>query len=803
MDIFCGNRVSQWFALMVAGSFVGGTLSMAASPGANPTSEAYQTTANAFSGGKGKFGALGRLGFDLQLLNAEYAQHVKDTPNAQFKPSNGLTALDSGDSVAVDIAAAGDPVVLAEKLKRLGLRNVAVAGHSVGGWLPISSLTAAGLDPDIQFIRPSYFAHNSGTVMTQGDVAQRSDLVRALAGTPDGTGSKVGVISDSFQSLSNSVLHFSFASQDVLSGDLPGVGNPAGHLTPVQVLADTTSGTDEGRAMLQIVHDIAPGATLAFATAIPSVANMANQIKDLKAAGCNVIIDDILFFGESMFQDGIIAQAVDTVVAGGASYFSSAGNNAAFSYEAPFRHSPSNLTTFAAVGYDFSAHNFDPGGGVDVFQAITIPTGRTILVLQWDQPFFATSGLPGATSDLDIILLSSTDPTTATAIAASANANFQGNPVEVLSVVNAGVAQTLQMVIGNTFSGNPSTNFGPEPGRIKVVAFSGSGFAFNEYNTSSSTCFGHANAAGAIAVGAAFYGQTPAFGTAPPLLESFSSRGGTPILIGTNGATLPSPVVRLAPAITAPDGGATTNVGVNFNNFFGTSAAAPHAGAVAALLQNLAGGILTPAQIRSAMTSTAINIGPVGFDFDSGSGLLDALAAATTPITLPDTVQREPNRNLKIAISQLLANDINPDLSPLTFVGTSPLSALGAAVGVNGSFITYLAPVANSTDTFSYIVTDGSTHRSTNIVTVNVGLIDDLLLRPNVVSIVMSPPDVILNFVGIPGRTYRVQFTTSVSLPAPWTDLSGVLTAAASGRFTFTDFNPPSPVRMYRAIEVP
>ena len=78
--------------------------------------------------------------------------------------------------------------------------------------------------------------------------------------------------------------------------------------------------------MLEIVHDLAPGAQLFFATTDNSEAQFAQNILDLRTAGCDIIVDDVFYLDESPFQDGLVAQAVNTVTAAGALYFSSAGN---------------------------------------------------------------------------------------------------------------------------------------------------------------------------------------------------------------------------------------------------------------------------------------------------------------------------------------------------------------------------------------------------------------------------------------------------------------------------------------------
>src|SRR5439155_17067536 len=150
------------------------------------------------------------------------------------------------------------------------------------------------------------------------------DIARSRFGL-DGSGVTVGVLSDSFNCRGG-------FGNDTATGDLPAT---------VTVLEDSFSNcTDEGRAMLQIVYDVAPGADLAFATADHGQANFANNIRALRTAGANVIVDDVIYFDEPMFQDGVVAQAVDEVVASGVSYFSAAGNEGRNGYDHVFVPGP-------------------------------------------------------------------------------------------------------------------------------------------------------------------------------------------------------------------------------------------------------------------------------------------------------------------------------------------------------------------------------------------------------------------------------------------------------------------------------
>jgi len=146
--------------------------------------------------------------------------------------------------------------------------------------------------------------------------------------------------------------------------------------------------------MAQLIYDVAPQSTGAFHTAFNGAADFANGILELATdAGSDVIVDDVIFFAEPMFQDGPIAQAATAVTRMGVPYLSSAGNNGRASYEDDFR--PVTLVPGLVL------HDFDPGPGIDVFQSFSLtadPTGFAQVVpsFQWDEPFFSVSGGAGS-----------------------------------------------------------------------------------------------------------------------------------------------------------------------------------------------------------------------------------------------------------------------------------------------------------------------------------------------------------------------------------------------------------------------
>jgi hypothetical protein len=567
--------------------------------------------------------------------------------------------------------------------------------------MPVQQLDAATLRSEVHAIRAALPRTRAGAVTSQGDFVQHSDTLRSTNAL-SGAGVTVGVLSDSFDCYSvfkadgvaasgnagyasNGFL--ATAATDVSTGDLPsGVKvlqeAPCMDGNEYNGYPDELPFGDEGRAMLQVVHDVAPGASLAFYTAENGEADFANGIVALAKAGAKVIADDVGYYDEPFYQDGLVAQAVDAVNGPpyGVAYFAAAGNDGSLAYEntAPI------FGTVAASGPNVGEHllNFDTTGATTVTSlpvtiAALVPGEYVAIVVEWDQPYVTGSpSSSGATSRIDVCITG--------AAGNDQIVDENGNPVSCTGPNATGSDPVQIMLIGipATSSGNSS----PEtlniqvglvsatgPGRIKVaVEDDGAGSTINTFPSASATATlqGHPGAVGAAAVGAAFYFLSPACGTAHAELESYSSLGGAPILFGASGTRLPAPVIRNKPdfvdadgvndtflGFTLADAGATGSSGLlnttisacqndpKYPNFFGTSAATPHAAAVAALMLQ-ANSAVTPAQIYQAMRASALPMGPTTPNFESGYGFVQADAAFAL---LPQVAPPQPTLTLSAA----------------------------------------------------------------------------------------------------------------------------------------------------------
>jgi subtilisin family serine protease len=550
--------------------------------------------------------------------------------------ATGLKALREAGAKIVSLNSSYQTVTVAAKPAQL--RNLGSVPRVAGVTEALAPVAAAGPCP-------------SGEVVSEGDQQLKAAEARETFSF-DGSGIKVGILSDSFDQATKAANGGPLATtalEDIASGDLPGLGdppgagdNPCGDLTPVEELEDDVGASveedgDEGRAMAQIVHDLAPKADLAFASAFNGEGAFALNIGKLAAAGAKVIADDVFYLEEPFFQDGPVAVAVDEAVDGGVTYLSAAGNNSLVDAEghqiaswetSKFRDAGSCPPAAEELGAT-SCLDFDPGAQIDRTFGIKVARGATLKVdLQWDEPWL------GVQTDLDAFLLNSAGNLVTSA--GDNNVEKSQKPLEVLEWRNeSGSQRTVQLVINHFSGGSPRLKFG--------LIENGFGVVGSEYPQSSDndvvgpTVFGHSGSDAAISVGAVpFDGEIP--------VERYSSRGPVrhdfgPVEAGKAAAPLEPEEFVAKPDVAATDCGLTTffasfELGEGWR-FCGTSAAAPHAAAVAALMLG-ANPAATPAEIKTALRESAVKVGESEIDPCAvGAGLVEAVGAIEALLTPP------------------------------------------------------------------------------------------------------------------------------------------------------------------------
>ena len=477
-----------------------------------------------------------------------------------------------------------DEAALAE-LRELGAQIEIVGGEwgIVQAWIPPAALDQfAALEVVRDITPPDYGVTRTGSVNTEGDAIHRANLVRELSSLT-GAGVKVGVISDGVDSMARAQA----------TGDLP---------ASVEVNPDQPGSGDEGTALLEIIHDLAPGASLAFSGAGSSL-RFVRTVEWLEndafgGEGADIIVDDLGYYLQPWFEDGYVALAAADAVAGGVVFVSAAGNFARYHYEADF--------VDVGTGY----HAF---GGNDTSLAVDKSLGLTV-ILQWNDPFDASG------TDYDLFVCHRGLPPT--------KFNIQNGLCIVSSRVQDGDDSPYEVVSTSLFSPLFSTRSvdiyiheytaGPAK-RLELFARRGT---ITEYGTPGGGIIGHPAVDGVIAVGA-IRASDPGHDD----LEPFSDYGSAEIFF-------PTRETRPKPEVVAIDGVAITGAGGFSNPFFGTSAAAPHVAGVAALLLE-AERLAEPTSTKKAaadavykkLVESAVDLGEPGFDQEFGYGRADALAA--------------------------------------------------------------------------------------------------------------------------------------------------------------------------------
>ena len=552
----------------------------------------------------------------------------KKIPTIQKNKNNVTDAFSNiitkGSKIRVQIIASSinDVPELVKILTSKGLTDIVAYENFINADIEVSKINLLEEITTIMMAKPAYKPIlNSGVVQSQADKAIRADIARNNFGV-NGHGIKVGILSDTYNALGGAVA-------GVNAGELPGIGNPAGFVKPVVVLKDLSLSqspnfVDEGRAMAEIVHDVAPGAEIYFYTAFGGTADFANGIKALADAGCKIIVDDVTYFDEPYFQDGILARAVEEVTSRGVSYFTSAANSASNSYEfnfKPFNFAPEGQTPL--ILQNFSSNTPEPLDNLP----ISCPVGnRAFITLQWTQPYKSISGGFGARTDLDILILDDNFNT----IASNTFNDIGDDPYTQIAFQNNTQSNVLRVVVLKKSGINTQ--------KIKIIFNRGIGLFNNLEDIPgyfSSTITGQANARSAITVGAADYRQTVEFGSPTNIIQNFSSKGGLDILFNRfGGRTFQR---RFKPEIVAADNGNTSffnedTDGDGLPNFFGTSASAPHAAAVAALCLEASNCFqLSPFYVKNAFINSTTDMDDpgtpgfdYGFDFKTGNGFINA-----------------------------------------------------------------------------------------------------------------------------------------------------------------------------------
>ena len=441
-----------------------------------------------------------------------------------------------------------------------------------------------------------------GLLVSEGDLAHAANRARAEYGIT-GAGVRVGVLSDSAEATASLIT----------LGALPPT------TTIVQDLAPGR-GTSKGTAMMEIVHAVAPGAQLFFASGLNSPDSFALNIRMLRFVyRCDVIVDDVMWSGESPFGQSAIAKAINEVTSSGAIYFSAAGekgnltHGSSSTWEGDF---VSGGTNALLPGY--TLHDF---GGVP-YNRLT--TATKALDLFWSD----AAGASG--NDYDLFVLNPEG----TAVIASSTTVQDGGADPFEEVFSAsGFPANSRVVI--------AAKAGASPRALHLSAF------FNEPLAvqTSGAVRGHNALPSVVTVAAVAWNSAraasgPFVGGARNPIESLSADGGRRMFYQADGAPITPGNLRFAtnggtvvpkPDIAAADGVSVRTPG--FNPFFGTGAAAAHAAGIAALIKS-AKPSLSPWQIREAMTSTALDIGAPGVDRDSGYGIVMAPAAVAKALQL-------------------------------------------------------------------------------------------------------------------------------------------------------------------------
>lgn len=641
------------------------------------------------------FGVFVGLSLALAGLSVASAEPVKESPSkiphivklAVSKATDAAAASRIGSAASSDgivrISAEGDIELTFHAMGQVGAAEEAdlealgailmftiskppildfPAVGMIQAWIPYDQVEAAAeLDWVVAVTPPGYGAtdtHPINPIESEGVPLHFADLAHAAGIT--GKGVNVGAISDGVTNLADA--------------------QAANELPAVTVLS--VGSGDEGTAMLEIIHDMAPDAALFFDATGGGTAGHLAAVAGLVAAGVHVIAEDIAFDSEPAFQQGVLAANAEATTLAGVPVHSSSGNRGADHTARMAAVGTGGGPDGVAFGGAPPGCTFDPNNvvaiapGGDTTFDITLAGGMTggtaSFTLQWSEPrvIFPTAGQGGFT-DLDLIVMDAA-LTTCLAESITGQTDGVGDTIEQISIPVAANTTTNAKIIVNVF-GTSSAVAVPmldlrwrdsstiteidattRAGSLNPDSnYAGSAYAVGAVNAGSGNLEGFSSAGPVDLVTTT---QCPPAGAPGPCPAT--AQGGPPPLqfqgvsfLGADGVT-----VSGAGGFGVPAGG------VPPGTFFGTSAAAPHTAACDALVREVLGATADPADVLERLAQTAIDFGDPGEDPTNGAGLLDCQAAVfEVDMRITKTDDPDPVHAGDTLTYQLTATNLGPD----------------------------------------------------------------------------------------------------------------------------------------------
>jgi len=581
-------------------------------------------------------GKLATVLVDLARAVPQDDDRAPVTPAGRPLAVDGLPASvqDAGEGQWLDLASDNTIQVylLLSEITEARIRAVAEAGAVVElveaasrrlqVRVPASRLRRIASLPFVDFVRlPSYGWPQAGLVSSEGDAIHNSDIARAQFDVT-GEGVRVGVISDGIRGIFGEKCRdcAGVPGGPMATGDLPaaaGTRTAKGLLTSVtgRITAESArpdgdlearrslfrlcgfpGAGAEGTALLEVVHDLAPGASLAFANASTSLEFSAAV--NVLAAANDVVVDDLGFFGEPANGQSSVSRNTAAALNNPANrirtYITSVGNAADDHYFGRFTDSGVDGSTVTGVSSPGRLHLFQRtdettdvlGLGNQPYDVISLPTnGQVVIVLTWDDP----AGASGNNYDLYLV-----EERSGRVVARSTDQQRGSqDPIEFIVYANRGESGFHRILIQNAGNAVPRDlnmfAFRPQCAFDGPRALVSGRPERHNYNTATRSIAAQGDTGGtpvsAISVGAICSASADAaavFAGSSVQGASCNDRShGTIQFFSSRGPTLDG---RIKPDISAIDGVSITGTGRFGSPFFGTSAAAPHVAGIAALV---------------------------------------------------------------------------------------------------------------------------------------------------------------------------------------------------------------------------